>query len=230
MRDKAAVDVESLSGDVARARRGQEHDHRRDVLRLVGAAQRNALDAAPFDLLDARALLLGDHAHHLGINRGAHDAGTDGVDVDVVRSQLLRRRLGQADHRPLARGVDRVRRAGKSLSGDRGDVDDAPAAARDHLARDALQAEDHALSVDAENAIPIVLGEIHDVGAARDARVVHPSAWSASARGPFDAIAAAVCSSLAPLMSLATTSAPAAAKAKAAALPMPWPAPVTIAT
>src|SRR6516225_3817888 len=67
MRDETAIDVESLSGDVARARRREEHDHRRDVLGLVGAAQRNAVRAAPFDLLDARALRFGDHANHLGI-------------------------------------------------------------------------------------------------------------------------------------------------------------------
>jgi len=60
MRRDRHHDVESLSGDVARARRREEHNHRRDVLGLVGAAQRNAVRAAPFDLLDARALRFGD--------------------------------------------------------------------------------------------------------------------------------------------------------------------------
>jgi len=49
MRRDRHHDVESLSGDVARARRREEHNHRRDVLGLVGAAQRNAVRAAPFD-------------------------------------------------------------------------------------------------------------------------------------------------------------------------------------
>src|SRR5581483_10364145 len=37
--DDAAVDVVGLARDVARAGRGQEHDHRRDVLGVVGTPQ-----------------------------------------------------------------------------------------------------------------------------------------------------------------------------------------------
>jgi len=46
-------------------------------------------------------------------------------------------------------------------------------AMRDHLARHPLQAEEDALAIDAHDAIPVLFGEIHDVGAPRDAGVVH---------------------------------------------------------
>src|SRR5262249_61088844 len=77
-----------------------------------------------------------------------------------------------ADHGRLAAGVDGVGRAHVALPGDGRDVDDHAAPAGNHLARDALQAEEHALAVDAHDAVPVDFGEIHDVGAARDAGVV----------------------------------------------------------
>ena len=48
-----------------------------------------------------------------------------------------------------------------------------PLRARDHLARHALQAEERPLAVDPHDAVPVGLGEIHDVGPAGDAGIVH---------------------------------------------------------
>ena len=48
-----------------------------------------------------------------------------------------------------------------------------PPSFRDHLPRHALQAEEHALGVDAMDAVPVGLGQVHDVGAPCDAGVVH---------------------------------------------------------
>ena len=42
----------------------------------------------------------------------------------------------------------------------------------DHLARGALQAEEHALGVDPVDAVPIRLGQVHDLRIARDAGIV----------------------------------------------------------
>src|SRR2546430_9441576 len=59
--------------------------------------------------------------------RGDRGAGTDGVDVDVVRGELLSGGARERDHAALAGAVDRVGRAGVALSGDPGAVDDRPA-------------------------------------------------------------------------------------------------------
>src|SRR5581483_12136511 len=99
-------------------------------------------------------------------------AGTDGIDVDVVGAQLLRRRLGEADDGALAGGVGGIGGADVALAGDRGDVDDAPALPRNHRARDGLQAEEHPLRVHTMDAVPVGFGDIHDMGAPRHAGVV----------------------------------------------------------
>ena len=54
----------------------------------------------------------------------------------------------------------------------------------DHLARGALQAEEHALGVDPVDAVPIRLGQIHDVGVAGDAGIVDDDVEPAELRRP----------------------------------------------
>src|SRR5271165_1388150 len=56
--NQAAIDVERLAGDVACSRRCEEHHHGGDILRVVGALQRDHLGSATFHLLDADAFLL----------------------------------------------------------------------------------------------------------------------------------------------------------------------------
>src|SRR5437667_444348 len=170
--DHAAVDVEGLAGDVPRAGRRQEDGERGDVLGIVRTAERNGGVAAALHLLDRDARLARAGGDVVLRQRGDRGAGTDGVDVDVVRGELLGGGARERDHAALAGGVDRVGRAGVALAGDRGDVDDHAALLRDHLAGHALQAEEHALGVDAHDAVPVRLGEVHDVGAPRDAGVV----------------------------------------------------------
>ena len=92
---------------------------------------------------------------HLGLELAAHDIGSwppaantfssrvrldvaraDRVDVDAVARDLERQRLGKADD--AAPGRDREAEAGDRLDGrDRGDVEDAAAAARVHVWHDA---------------------------------------------------------------------------------------------
>src|SRR5215510_3148891 len=145
VRYEAAVDVEGLTSNIAGSCGSQEHHHSGDVLGLVGASQRYALYVATFDLLGADALLLRDRRHQVEVEPGAHDAGAHGVDIDVVGTQLLRRRLGHADDSTFAGGIDGIGGAREALAGDGGDVDDAATAARNHLTGDPLQAEEHTL-------------------------------------------------------------------------------------
>src|SRR5262249_61097635 len=56
---------------------------------------------------------------------------------------------------------------------DRRQVHDGTAAAGDHLPRDALQAKEHTLAVHAHDAVPVLLGEVHHVGAPGHPGVVH---------------------------------------------------------
>src|SRR5262245_98024 len=144
IRYETTVDVDALASDVALCGRFQEYRLCGAVLWLIGALQRYALNVTPLDLLGADVLLLRDCSHHIEVETCAHNAGAHGVDVDVVRAQLLRGRLGKADDGALAGSIDGVRSARIALTGDGGDIDDAAAAAWDHCTRHSLQAEDHA--------------------------------------------------------------------------------------
>src|SRR5262249_54281836 len=53
------------------------------------------------------------------------------------------------------------------------DIDNPTTAARYHFSGHALQAEKHSLGVDAMDAVPVFLGELHDIGAACHTSVVH---------------------------------------------------------
>src|SRR6267378_4072620 len=170
--DHAAVDVEGLAGDIARAGRGEEDGEGGDVLRIVGTPERDRRVAPALHLLDRHALDPRPRGYVGLRQRGHRGARAHGVDVDVVPGELLGGGTRQRDHAALAGGVDGVRGAGVALAGDGRDVHDDAALPRDHLARHALQAEEHALGVHAHDAVPVRLGELHDVGAARDARVV----------------------------------------------------------
>src|SRR3990170_1618915 len=96
-RHEAAVDVVGLAGDVACAGRGEEHRHRGDVVRRVGAPDRDLRLLLSLELLDRQAAL---RRARRGVARpelGARGPWADRVDVDVVASELLRRHLGQGD-------------------------------------------------------------------------------------------------------------------------------------
>src|SRR5262245_10333570 len=60
--DEAAIHIKGLPGDIARARRCEEHHHGRDILRVIGTLQRNGLGAPLFHGCHRDALLLGADA------------------------------------------------------------------------------------------------------------------------------------------------------------------------
>jgi len=96
-RHEAAIDVVGLAGDVAAARGGEEHRHRGDVVRCVGAADRDARLLLGQELLDRDAALGGAGDGIARAELGARDAGADSVDVDVVTAELLRRGMSEPD-------------------------------------------------------------------------------------------------------------------------------------
>src|SRR5579883_2831020 len=99
------ADADRLAGDVGAARRYEEEHRRRDVARADHAAQRDLLEIAALHLLVADAELLGAGLDDALDARPLDDAGQDGIDPDIVGSELLGEALRQADDAPLRRGI-----------------------------------------------------------------------------------------------------------------------------
>src|SRR5204863_9259012 len=93
-RHEPAIDVIGLAGDVAGARRGQEHRHRGDVVRRVGTTDRDAGFLLGEKLLDGDAALSRAGDGVTGPELGPRDARADSIDVDVETTDLLSRPLG----------------------------------------------------------------------------------------------------------------------------------------
>src|SRR5258708_35215866 len=107
--DHAAVDVEGLAGDVARARRGEEDREGGDVLRIVGTPERDRRVAPALHLLDRHALDPRPRRHVVLRQRRHRGARAHGVDVDVGPGELLGGGTRQRDHAPLPGGLIRLR-------------------------------------------------------------------------------------------------------------------------
>lgn len=88
----AAVDLDNLTGDVARHVGSKESSHIGDVLDLAAAAQRYLL--APFG-----TYILGEGSCHCGLD----EAGSDSVGADAARTDLLGYALCQSDKAGLDR-------------------------------------------------------------------------------------------------------------------------------
>jgi hypothetical protein len=94
-------------------------------------------------------------------HRGVDGVGADHGDGDPVRAQLLGGRQREAAHRVLrgrVQGDARHRRE----RGQRGDVDDVPPAATDHVPRGDLGPEYDALGVDVEVPVDDLRGVVAD--------------------------------------------------------------------
>src|SRR5439155_8096453 len=127
---------------------GEEEDPAHHVLYLGHAPQRRR--AA--DLLQAFAAA---HGHDALAGRGA---GRDRVDGDAVRAELDRQRAREVVDAGLGRGVGRGGRRPRADARDRADADDAPAALALEGGDGGLDAEEHRLEIEIDDAIPFLLG------------------------------------------------------------------------
>src|ERR671918_1606102 len=101
----AAVDVEGLAGDVARAGGGQEDREGGDILGVVGPAERNAGVAPALHLLDRQTLLASPVLEVVAGQRRHRRARADRVDVDVVAGEPPRGPTGSSENSgPSSRG------------------------------------------------------------------------------------------------------------------------------
>src|SRR5918995_4969996 len=161
-RPVATVDVERLLRHVVGLGGGEEDGGAGDVLPLLDAAERNRFDEFPFRFADLPAEQLGELLVDFDPEWGIDDPRRDAVDVDLVWRQRQRHRLGHADHARLARTVGEHQRLATS-SGLGGEVDDlATAPLLDHLPRRRLRAPEHALAVDVEHEVPILIRRLQE--------------------------------------------------------------------
>ena len=113
--------------------------------------------------------------HGVGIELGGHfrfnEARGNGIASDVAAPEFEGHRLGETQDARLGGRV--VRLAGVALHAhDRGDVDNGARTRFEHGAHHRLGQVEAALQIDADDAVPLLLGHAHEQGVVRDARVV----------------------------------------------------------
>src|SRR6266566_6455445 len=142
-----AVDVERVPGDVGGFGRGEKYGRGRD---FVGRAE----PPRRYRRENGLMLFLAQHRRH----RGADEPRRDTVDGDIARGDLVRERLGHADHAGLGGRVIAL----PGISGDaddRGDPDDAPEPAPHHAARCRAREAKAGGEIDGNDLIPILVLE-----------------------------------------------------------------------
>src|SRR5581483_552459 len=147
----AAVGMEHLAGHVARILAGQEKEAGGDLVRLTGPTHRRVLAEFGDILLRLPAGW---------IERGPDWSRRDAIHPDSILDQILRKRAGESDDRPLGRGiVEQTRRP--FVGGFRGAVDDRRAFLEMRPGR--LGHEEHAEDVRLERPAELVLVDLRDV-------------------------------------------------------------------
>ncbi len=130
----------------------EEGDERRDLLGLAEAPERDAgdhvVDVLLRELVEDRRL--GSTAGAIELTRTPVPARSLPIDFVIPITAALRRRVGGGHRVPL-------------LAGDRGDVDDAPVAAVLHPGDHRAVAEEDAVAVDGEDALPLGVGDVDRV-------------------------------------------------------------------
>ena len=94
-------------------------------------------------------------------HRCVDEARRNVVDRDAHRRELHGQRLRERDDTALRGRIGRhARRARLSTRG--GDVDDATPLGRKHVGQHGLRTHEHALEIDGHDAIPVLLGHLHE--------------------------------------------------------------------
>src|SRR5438477_5766421 len=154
---EAGVDGDVVAGDIPGSVGDEEIDRVRDVLLLDEAAERRLRLEVGVDLLRRLAgharLLRDDLVHAAPVRHvGAHV-----VHGDVVRTELQRERPGESADRPLRGGVARPVPVAAEPGGSR-EVDDASAAARDHVWDHVLAGEERSDHVQLQDRAELLHG------------------------------------------------------------------------
>src|SRR5499426_575972 len=147
----AAVEIDSLSGEEVRRRRGHVDGERGRFWWLAEAPRGNLGE-------EAFARLRIGHGRPRDIR--VHVAGCEAVDLDAVPRPLCGKASRQSVHRSLARAVGGVaRHAENAVHG--AHVDDLAALALDHAGRHCPRAAEHGGEVGHEHLVPLLVGNLH---------------------------------------------------------------------
>jgi hypothetical protein len=162
---KAAVDDQCLPRDVRSLVGGEEEHGVGNFTGLPHAAQLRRFDDALERLLEA----LDEGAFH---QRGLDEAGADRVHPDAA-STVVDRLVSRQQHDTALRSVVRAAALEAFQALDAGDVDHVAAALLEHLRDHVLPAQEGALQVDVDDAIPLVGFEHVDRAPARGSGGIH---------------------------------------------------------
>src|ERR1700728_1725938 len=159
----AAIDQQSLAGDIPAGFRGEKDDRAIQVVHVTGTLHRNAID----EVVDPLLILV----KHL-VLRGAKPSRREAVDGNAARTPVIGETHGELAHATTAGAVGREPRIAKD-AGNRTDVDDAAIAMLDHASRNRLRDKESAPKICVEHQVPILPGDIERRLANIAARVIH---------------------------------------------------------
>src|SRR5205823_10825510 len=149
----AAVHDDRRAGDVARSVGGKEYDHVRDFARLADPSER----IRPLDAVEEARRLFVVHTAEVALqHRRVDRSRRDRVDPDPVGSDLHGERTGRGDETGL-RGRIRDAAGKRDVALNRGEEDDAAAAALAQRRDRGLRAEERALQVGVEDDVDRLL-------------------------------------------------------------------------
>src|SRR5215472_11397480 len=170
--DQPAVDAESLTGHILRARRHEEPDHIGDVLWPLHTPQGNPayLPAGElfWRLIEQGPLLASYRGPHVRLDK----AGANTVRPDPVGGVGHGEALRHANDRRLA-GVVRQIIPAADLAGHRCEADNDAALLGDHRRQHSLRGKEHGLRVNVHDRVPVFLGDVESLRRAIDASVVY---------------------------------------------------------
>jgi drug/metabolite transporter (DMT)-like permease len=180
-RPVATVDVEGLLRHVVGVGGSEEDRGAGDVLWLFDAAEGNRFDKLSLRFADLPTEELRELLVDFDPERRVDDPRRDAIDIDLVRGQSQCHRLRHADHAGLARAVGEHQRlpAATGLGSEVNDLAAAPLL--DHLPRRRLRAPEHALAVDVEHEVPILVRGLQEGNDLADPCIVDEDIESAEA-------------------------------------------------
>jgi len=149
--EKAAVDNEDVTSDKAGGFGSQENGGPGQFIELSEAVHGRTQQEFPAAL---------GAVEQPGVQVGAKDAGSDGVDADSLRSPFDRKRFGERGDGGFAGGVGGNFIQGHE-GGERGNINDATVFALDHVTPKNARGTQGAGQIGVHDGVPIGLGEIH---------------------------------------------------------------------
>ena len=161
---------------------------RSDTAKRIGPAISSAVPTRFRGMGASAPLQPGFGSQHRSGHIRIHPSRRHAIHQNIVRRQLERQALDEADDRAFRGGVVRVIRCA-ALAGDGAEGDDAAAFLRDHVRRGVVDHGVHALQIDANHFVPFALGQLLDgrVLLVPDSGVGHQDVDAAQAfAGEFD--------------------------------------------